>query len=250
MPRVSILMPVRDRVRFVEAAVRSVLTQSFADLELLVMDDGSSDGSADLADRLAAGDPRLRVLRRTMRGVAPSLAELYELASGEMVGVVDSDDLLVKSAIEKCVRVLDADPAVGVVYTQHVMIDEHDRSMGIGYRSTIPFDKHRLLVEFMTLAFRLVRKDVYRASGGIDPMLPAAPDYDLCLKLSEVTTFRRIDESLYLYRVHPDMISKSRRAEQLLASRVAVERAIVRRGLDATYRLGVDAAGEFRLVPR
>lgn len=250
MPRVSILMPVRDRVRFVEAAVRSVLTQSFADLELLVMDDGSSDGSADLADRLAAGDPRLRVLRRTMRGVAPSLAELYELASGEMVGVVDSDDLLVKSAIEKCVRVLDADPAVGVVYTQHVMIDEHDRSMGIGYRSTIPFDKHRLLVEFMTLAFRLVRKDVYRASGGIDPMLPAAPDYDLCLKLSEVTTFRRIDESLYLYRVHPDMISKSRRAEQLLASRVAVERAIVRRGLDATYRLDVDAAGQFRLVPR
>ncbi|MFN9973018.1 MAG: glycosyltransferase family 2 protein [Phycisphaerae bacterium] len=115
MPRVSILMPVRDRVRFVEAAVRSVLTQSFADLELLVMDDGSSDGSADLADRLAAGDPRLRVLRRTMRGVAPSLAELYELASGEMVGVVDSDDLLVKSAIEKCVRVLDAAPAVGVV---------------------------------------------------------------------------------------------------------------------------------------
>jgi glycosyltransferase involved in cell wall biosynthesis len=250
MPRVSILMPVRDRVRFVEAAVRSVLTQSFADLELLVMDDGSSDGSADLADRLAAGDPRLRVLRRTMRGVAPSLAELYELASGEMVGVVDSDDLLVKSAIEKCVRVLDADPAVGVVYTQHVMIDEHDRSMGIGYRSTIPFDKHRLLVEFMTLAFRLVRKDVYRASGGIDPMLPAAPDYDLCLKLSEVTTFRRIDESLYLYRVHPDMLSKSRRAEQLLASRVAVERAIVRRGLDATYRLDVDAAGQFRLVPR
>ena len=250
MPRVSILMPVRDRVRFVEAAVRSVLTQSFADLELLVMDDGSSDGSADLADRLAAGDPRLRVLRRTTRGVAPSLAELYELASGEMVGVVDSDDLLVKSAIEKCVRVLDADPAVGVVYTQHVMIDEHDRSMGIGYRSTIPFDKHRLLVEFMTLAFRLVRKDAYRASGGIDPMLPAAPDYDLCLKLSEVTTFRRIDESLYLYRVHPDMISKSRRAEQLLASRVAVERAIVRRGLDATYRLDVDAAGQFRLVPR
>jgi glycosyltransferase involved in cell wall biosynthesis len=250
MPRVSILMPVRDRVRFVEAAVRSVLTQSFADLELLVMDDGSSDGSADLADRLAAGDPRLRVLRRTMRGVAPSLAELYELASGEMVGVVDSDDLLVKSAVEKCVRVLDADPAVGVVYTQHVMIDEHDRSMGIGYRSTIPFDKHRLLVEFMTLAFRLVRKDAYRASGGIDPLLPAAPDYDLCLKLSEVTTFRRIDESLYLYRVHPDMISKSRRAEQLLASRVAVERAIVRRGLDATYRLDVDAAGQFRLVPR
>jgi hypothetical protein len=130
------------------------------------------------------------------------------------------------------------------------MIDEHDRSMGIGYRSTIPFDKHRLLVEFMTLAFRLVRKDAYRASGGIDPLLPAAPDYDLCLKLSEVTTFRRIDESLYLYRVHPDMISKSRRAEQLLASRVAVERAIVRRGLDATYRLDVDAAGQFRLVPR
>jgi glycosyltransferase involved in cell wall biosynthesis len=250
MPRVSILMPVRDRVRFLEAAIRSVLTQSFADLELLVLDDGSADGSADLADRLANSDPRLKVLRRTARGVAPALAELYELATGELVGVVDSDDLLVKSAVEKCVRVLDIDPTVGVVYTQHLMIDEHDRPMGLGYRSTIPFDKDRLLVEFMTLAFRLLRKAVYRESGGVDPALPAAPDYDLCLKLSEVTSFRRIDEPLYLYRVHPNMISKSRRNEQLRASRVAVERAIVRRGLDATYRLDVDAAGQFRLVPR
>lgn len=250
MPRVSILMPVRDRVRFLEAAVRSVRTQSFADLELLVMDDGSTDGSADLADRLADGDSRVRVLRRSPRGVSPVLAELYALARGEFIGVVDSDDLLVKSALEKCVGALDADPAVGVVYTQHLIIDEQNQAKGLGYRSTIPFDKDRLLVEFMTLAFRLVRADAYRASGGVDPTLPAAPDYDLCLKLSEVTAFRRIDEPLYLYRVHPGMISKSRRTEQLEASRLAVERALVRRGLNATYRLDVDAAGQFRLVPR
>lgn len=250
MPRVSILMPVRNRIRFLEAAIRSVLTQSFSDLELIVMDDGSTDGSAELADRLSGEAPRLQVLRRPARGVAPTLAELYCLARGTLVGVVDSDDLLVKSAVEKCVGVLDADPAVGVVYTQHLMIDERSQSKGLGYRSTIPFDKDRLLVEFMTLAFRLVRIDAYRACGGIDPTLAAAPDYDLCLKLSEVTAFRRIDEPLYLYRVHPDMISKSRRSDQLAASRIAVERALVRRGLDATYRLDVDATGQFRLVAR
>lgn len=243
-------MPVRDRARFVEAAIRSVLTQSWADLELLVLDDGSTDGSADLADRLAVADPRCRVLRRPPRGVAPALAELYSLARGELLGVVDSDDLLVKSAIERCVQQLYAHPSVGVVYTQHLMIDENNQPKGLGYRSTIPFDKDRLLVEFMTLAFRLIRKDCYHAVGGLDPSLPAAPDYDLCLKLSEVTEFRRIDEPLYLYRVHPGMISKARRAEQLAASRLAVERALTRRGLDATYRLDVDAAGQFRLVPR
>lgn len=250
MPRVSVLMPVRDRARFLEAAVRSVLTQSYADFELLLMDDGSTDDSADLADRLAAADPRVRVLRRPARGVAPTLAELYSLAAGTYAGVVDSDDLLVKAALEKCVAALDSLPAVGVVYTQHLMIDEQNQPKGLGYRSTIPFDKDRLLVEFMTLAFRLVRLSVYRSCGGIDPTLHAAPDYDLCLKLSEHTSFHRIDEPLYLYRVHPGMISKARRAEQLAASRLAVERALARRGLDATYRLDVDSAGQFRLLPR
>lgn len=250
MPRVSVLMPVRDRDRFLEAAMRSVLTQSFSDLELLVMDDGSTDRSAELADRLAASDPRVKVFRRPARGVAPALAELYETASSELVGVVDSDDLLEKSALSKCVAALDVLPAVGVVYTQHLMIDEANQPKGLGYRSTISFDKDRLLVEFMTLAFRLVRRSVYRASGGIDATLPAAPDYDLCLKLSEHTRFHRIDEPLYLYRTHPEMISKARRAEQLAASRLAVERALVRRGLHATYRLDVDHAGQFRLLPR
>lgn len=183
--------------------MRSVLTQTYSDFELPLMDDGSTDGSAEVADRVAASDERVRVLRHPGRGVAPTLAELDALASGEFVGVVDGDDRLVKTALVMCLDVLVAEPDVGVVYTQHLMIDELNQPRGLGHRSTTPYDKDRLLVEFMTLAFRLIRRSVRQISGGIDAALPAAPDYDLCLKLSEIANFRRIDEPLYLYRIHP-----------------------------------------------
>lgn len=249
-PRISILMTLHNRERFVEAAVRSVLTQTRGDLELIIVDDGSTDGSLAIAQRLGATDPRVRVIEREHSGAMRTLAAAHELARGGLIGWVDSDDLLVNTAVEETARVLEQDPALGMVYTDHLVIDAQGKPRGIGHRCRVPYSPLGLLTEFMTFHFRLFRRSVFDLAGGIDTSMTTSADYDLCLRLSEVTQIRHLPKVLYCYREHGDSISVSRRIEQIQNSAAAVERALVRRGMSGTHALEVDVEPTFRLVRR
>src|SRR5262249_1891037 len=156
----------------------------------------------DICRRLAATDPRIRVVEAPHQGLVKSLAAAGRLAQGELVGWIDSDDLLVKDALEHCVRELDSRPDAAMAYTQHVLIAENNRQHGLGRKCLIPYSPDALLVEFMTHHFRLFRKSVYEAVGGIDESLQTSPDYDFCLKVSETGTIIHLERPLYCYRVH------------------------------------------------
>ena len=93
MPRISVLMPIRNAAPFLAQAIRSVLDQSFADFEFLIMDDGSSDDSLAFAREFAAEDGRIRIFARPHRAVATSLNELVALSSGEFIARMDGDDV-------------------------------------------------------------------------------------------------------------------------------------------------------------
>ncbi|MEK6700925.1 MAG: glycosyltransferase [Planctomycetota bacterium] len=249
-PAISILMTLHNRERFVEAAVRSVLTQTRGDLELIIVDDGSTDGSLAIARRLGAADGRVRVVEREHSGAMRTLAAAHALARGELIGWVDSDDLLVNTAVEETAGLLEADPALGMVYTDHLVIDAQGKPKGMGHRCRIPYSPLRLLTDFMTFHFRLFRRWAFDLAGGIDTSMSTSADYDLCLRMSEVTQIRHLQRVLYCYREHADSISVSRRIEQIQNSAAAVERAIVRRGMAATHVLEVDVEPTFRLVRR
>jgi hypothetical protein len=145
------------------------------------------------------------------------------------------------------VGILNAEPDIGMVYTDHQIIDQQGTLKGYGHRCQIPYSKDRLLVDFMTFHFRLMRRESFEQAGGIEPYFESAIDYDLCLRLSEITTIKHLKVPLYEYRVHPQSMSHQSRSRQVQYAKAAVEQAIARRGLSQTYRLDVSADATFTL---
>jgi GT2 family glycosyltransferase len=201
-----------------------------------------------VAQEAAAGDPRARVIDAQHAGVVKSVNAAARLAcNGKYFGWVDSDDGLAPTALEETAAVLVARPEVGMVYTDYLVMDHAGRIKGPGTRSKIPYSRERLLIDFMTFHFRLIRRDVFDAVGMVNEEMDCTEDYDLCLRLSEVTQFHHLPRPLYYYRVHRDSVSAGERVKQIMMSKLAIEHALARRGLDKELEIDVEIVGKFSL---
>jgi glycosyltransferase involved in cell wall biosynthesis len=249
-PAISLLMTTYNRARFVGPAIKSVLAQARGDFELIVWDDGSTDDTPAVARAVADGDPRVRFHDDAHVGHPGSRIAAARLATGPYLGWVDSDDGLHPDALAETAGVLDARPGVGLVYTNYLTMDEAGRVLGPGQRCKVPYSRDQLLVDFMTFHFRLMRRDLFERVGGIDPTMGAADDYDLCLRLSEVTEVHHVPKPLYLYRVHAATVGHEQRLDQIRCSERAIRNALKRRGLDGRYDLHVELRAQYRLVKK
>ena len=118
MPRLSVVVPAYQVVEWLTDSLASVLDQSFRDVEVVVVDDGSTDGTGELADRIAAGDPRVRVVHQANAGLGVARNVGVGHATGELLAFADSDDVVSPDAYERLVGSLDAsgsDLAIGAV---------------------------------------------------------------------------------------------------------------------------------------
>lgn len=247
LPRVSIVMPVYNQERYLDQAIASVLQQTYTDFELIVWDDGSTDRSLEIAHAFAAQDDRVRVMTGQHGGAAAALQGGFAAARGTYLGQVDSDDGLAPQALEKTIAVLEANPAVGMVYTQHWLVDAQGQVTGLGECCTIPYSPDRLLIDFMTFHFRIIRRSVYQQVGGIRLAYDSIEDYDLCLRLSEITEIHHLPEPLYFYRKHASSTCNTRGIEQLYKCQKAVNEAIWRRGLADRRQLRIEFTANFYL---
>jgi GT2 family glycosyltransferase len=170
-----------------------------------------------------------------------------KLATGTYFGTLDSDDMLEPTALQETAAVLDAMPQVGMVYTNYQTMNLSGQVIGPGSRTKITYSKDRLLIDFMTFHFRLIRREIFDAVGQMDSSLDSAEDYDLCLKISEVTQIQHIPRPLYLYRVHKQSVSSEQRLRQIMAAKEAIARALKRRRLDSEYDIDVELVGRFSL---
>jgi glycosyltransferase involved in cell wall biosynthesis len=187
--------------------------------------------SHEIATHYTTFDKRIKVIAAPHTGRVEALRDAIAQTTGKYLAWVDSDDLLAPSALEETLTILEREPNIGMVYTDHLVTDERGKVKGLGDRCRIPYSSERLLIDFMTFHFRLMRRDLYDLVGGINVELESAEDYDLCLRFSEVTQIYHLPKPLYLYRVHEQSISGSQQLKQILASTQAVNDAIVRRGL-------------------
>jgi glycosyltransferase involved in cell wall biosynthesis len=249
-PTVSLIMTVYNRDRYLEYAIASILVQTEPDFELLIWDDGSTDGSLEIARYYAKKDQRIRLFTSSHQGRSSALQAAHAEVRGTCVGWVDSDDVLSPIALEKTLLILKQHPEVGMVYTDFRILDENNMVHELGRTCTIPYSKEQLLLDFITFHFRLLRHSVYEQSGGVDCSFSCAMDYDLCLKLSEITEVYHLQEPLYFYRIHSQRVSAQRRLEQIECSLRAVTQAIERRGLSEQFELEVEITSEVRLKPK
>ncbi|MCU0553048.1 MAG: glycosyltransferase [Leptolyngbya sp. Prado105] len=217
---ISLITTVYNRDRFLAQTLDSILAQTYPHFELLIWDDGSTDSSISIAQHYATQDSRIRVIQSPQnQGIPHALKTAIDSTSAPYFGWIDSDDLLAPTALEEAVQILDR---------------------GLGRLCRIPYSKDRLLVDFMTFHFRLIRRSCYQQVGGIDSSFAVSEDYDLCLKLSEITDIYHLSKPLYYYRRHSQNVTNNS-SEIICFTQQAIQNALQRRGLDAHYKLSIQA---------
>jgi glycosyltransferase involved in cell wall biosynthesis len=245
---ISLVMTVYNRQGYLSQAIDSILAQTYPHWHLVVWDDGSNDESPQIARQYADTNPRIQFIPAPHTGRSPALVNAIAATPPHpYLAFMDSDDLLDRNALAATVDILDRHADVGAVYSDYLLIDERSQVRGVGSRCQIPYSKDRLLVDFMTFQFRLLRREVYDRVGGIDRDFQSAEDYDLCLKLSEVTEFYHLQKPLYYYRKHTDSVSVIGKKTQIEYSGKAVNNALQRRGLTDRYRFSILPTGQCQL---
>jgi glycosyltransferase involved in cell wall biosynthesis len=237
-PRVSIVMPVYNGERYIADAVRSALAGTFADVELLVVDDGSTDGSVAEATRAAGGDPRLKVLSVPHGGVAAARNAALAAARGEFIANLDADDVMFPDRIARQVAFLDAHLDHVAVGVRLVITDAAGRPIRIHGRD---FSHEAIDAELLggnagaiANAGAMFRRASALQIGGYAPHLETTgEDHDLWLRLAEVGRLANLPSVLMRYRVHESNVSVgAEKVEQRLPITLdTLGRAFARRGI-------------------
>ncbi len=244
MPLVSVLLAVHNDARFLREAIDSVLNQTLGDLELLVIDDASTDETE--AVLAAVGDQRLVVLRNDEQaGLAASLNCGLERASGTYIGRLDADDVALPERLERQVERLRAGPPAAVVGTAIADLDErggrgHTHVLPQGAR---PLRWHALFSSPFFHPTVLVDRETLAAHGlRYDPAFLESEDYDLWTRLFAFADGDNLSEPLVLKRVHASQASVRRGGVQQSFQRQVALREIARVApdvdADAAWRIG------------
>jgi len=242
VPRVSVVLPVYNGERTLARTVASVLAQTFTDFELLVVDDGSTDGSR--AVLAGFDDPRLRVLGFANAGHSASRNRGIRAARAPLVAFIDADDLWLPGKLERQVAALEARPAAALAYAWTDCIDAADAWVGTGSHVRVdgPAFERLLVRNFLDNGSTpLVRAAALAEAGGFDEALPAAEDWDLWLRLAWRHEFACVPEVLVLYRIHGG--TESTNVERMERASVGVLEAHVARVEDPAARARLRRAG-------
>ncbi|HZZ78542.1 MAG TPA: glycosyltransferase family 2 protein [Gemmataceae bacterium] len=196
---VTIGIPFLNARRYLADAVRSVFAQTFADWELILIDDGSTDGSLDIIRNIS--DPRVHVVSDgTNRGLCARLNQMVSLAQGTYFARMDADDLMHPERIERQVAFLQANPQVDVVDTATYTVD-HDLTP-LGIRGDVPLDVRPQCVLRRGLLIHptaMGHTSWFRANP-YDAAYVRAEDRELWVRTCQATTFGRLCEPLFFYR--------------------------------------------------
>lgn len=227
------LVTVYNTAAFLPAALESVLVQTHDNLELIVVDDCSTDGSWDVAADWLRRDQRVRALRRMSRGGASGgLNDGLALATGAFITRQDSDDAAMPSRLSAQLDFLERHPEVGAVGTQAIVIDPAGIQIGRTSHPTSDAEIQATLLDRMCFVGPsiMARRDVFERSGRFfDAELSGSEDYDLALRLAEHGALANLAEPLYYYRQHASSVSQSLKAVQMWRKARALENAMQRR---------------------
>jgi glycosyltransferase involved in cell wall biosynthesis len=211
---VSVIMACHNAEAYVGEAVGSVLTQTFPALELVVVDDRSTDDSVAVIRALVAADDRVRCLQSDVNGgAAVARNRAIDESSGEWLAVLDADDTFLEDKLERQMRLVrDGPESLVLVGTGCHQVDGAGRHLSThAYPTGSARLKHHLLrwKPFPPHSSVMYRAAAVRAAGGFDGRFCPSEDYDLWLRLSDAGEFASVDAPLVRYRRHQSNISNA-----------------------------------------
>lgn len=201
-PKVSVLMPVFNPGCHLAGALSSIQHQTFTDFELVVIDDGSSDGSDKLLQLFAANEPRVRLTIRHNLGLIATRNQLLENARGEFVAWMDADDVSLPDRLARQVEGFSTDPSLVCLGTAAQCIDPDGNHLNVErYQSS----HDAILAEQeigtgMRFPTTMMRRDVAMKAGGFREPFKIGEDLDLLIRIGEIGRLGNLGEILYLYR--------------------------------------------------
>ena len=210
MPKVSVVIASYQHEKFVRQCIESVLTQSFTDFEIVVTDDGSKDGTADVIRSIE--DPRIQLaVFPENRGACIAMNDAIARATGTYVAILNSDDYFLPGKLEHQVRVLDQRPDLAAVFALPTIVDERGA----------PLDDHPLLKVFQAKTQTrhqwlrhfffhgnalchptlMIRRQCYAELGKYDPRLAQLPDFDMWIRLCGRYEFEVLPDRMTAFRI-------------------------------------------------
>lgn len=232
-PVVTVLMSVLNAAAYLDEAITSIREQTWRDFELVVIDDGSEDDTWRIILAHAAQDSRVVPIRNeTTLTTSRALNRGLAVARGQYITRQDGDDCSLPERLARQVAFLESHPDYGAVGTAVEMIDPQGASLGIAFTLTEDAKIREQLLDRMCLCGPTVmgrRECLERAGFYFDEDLSYTEDYDLCLRLVEVTRIANLSTPLYRYRQHAGSVSNRKRYQQMRNKAIALERAFARR---------------------
>ena len=231
VPKVTVYIPAYNCIDYVEQAVESALNQTFTDLEVVICNDGSTDGTGKLLDELYGANPRVVVIHQENSGISNASNTAIRAGKGEYILQLDADDVLLPIAAESLVRVFEENKIdIGFVYGDSYLINAKNEHLGHAYSWSV-YSRRRLSNGMMIHHPRMFRRRDYNRTNGFDESITNAVDFDFFLKLSELTTGYHLQMPMYLYRQHEENTSKVDKSEQDANTHYCVRQNLERIGL-------------------
>jgi len=238
-PTVSVMMAAYNTREYIEQAVQSVLSQTFKDFELLIIDDGSTDGTGEFLRALATIDSRIRLTSRPNAGIVLTRNELLGMAQGEFVAVLDSDDISPPRRLELSVDYLRRHPQTLAVGGAMKVIDPDGALLSEWQLRRSHQEVDSALMQSQGIAIchsaaTIRRQELLEIGGYRDPLgFGQAEDLDMWLRLSERGPVVNLPDIMVQYRVRLSSASVGGAEQQAAAGRAAIAEARKRRNISS-----------------
>jgi len=236
---VSVIVPVYNCKKYLLQALESILVQGFEDLQLICVDDGSTDGSRQILGRIAHQDSRVECFHQSHAGTSAALNCAAAVAKGEYLARMDGDDVSRPGRLHSQWHFLNEHPEIGCLGGGAHLIDEKGRHLWP--RKALPTNHHDIDSQNLRGNNSIVhptvmmRKEVFWKVGGYDRSLKAAQDLDLWLRIAEVTRLANLEDVVLDYRIRLGSVGTSQGTMQQACAKQACQRAQQRRGIEVPY---------------
>lgn len=211
-PTVSIILPVYNGEKFIQESIYSILSQTYTDFELIIINDGSIDNTGKLLSTMS--DPRIRVITQSNQGIVAALNNGIEHSRGKYIARQDHDDISFRTRIAKQVRFLDENPEYGLIGTWSEVWDENNVfKLMLSLPSTDFFLRERLLFDNPFIHSSVIfRRSLLEICGPYDPEFAgsAMEDYELWSRMSNYCKIANLSEILQVYREVSGSITKTK----------------------------------------